>query len=97
MAKFIMVYSKIKTCGSLTHVTVILTGLINWGITLSISAAGITESDQGLAMTNVSVTFHVLVQLSAWNWDDKSFMTIRFGDPRLGGWDNDTGILDIKR
>lgn len=48
-------------------------------------------------ITSVNVTFHVLVHLSAWNWNDDSLMTIRFGDPRLGGWDKEAGALIIKR
>ena len=50
-----------------------------------------------LNSTSVNVTFHVLVQLSAWNWNDDSLMSIRFGDPRLGGWDKEAGALVIKR
>ena len=48
-------------------------------------------------ITSVNVTFHVLAQLSAWNWSDDSLMTIRFGDPRLGGWNKEAGTLVMKK
>ena len=47
---------------------------------------------------SVNVTFHALVPLSAWSWNDHhSLMTIRFGDPKLSGWNKDGGTLYMKR
>ena len=58
------------------------------------------KSTTNLADTNntsVDVTFHTMIQISAWNWNDGCMMTIRFGDPRLGNWANDTKQLSLKR
>jgi hypothetical protein len=47
--------------------------------------------------SSVNVTFHAVVPLSAWSWNDNSLMTVRFGDPKLSGWNKDGGALLMKR
>ena len=60
------------------------------------------ESESGVYLalpldSSLSVTFHAIVPLSAWNWNDNSLMTIRFGDPKLSGWNKDGGALLMKQ
>ena len=40
---------------------------------------------------SIAVTFHVIVPLEVWNWDNKSSIRIRFGHRKLGNWMCDIG------
>ena len=52
-------------------------------------------SDIESLSTSLEVTFHVLVDLNAWNWDENSTLSIRFGDPNIGGWEVNTEDLEL--
>ena len=45
---------------------------------------------------SVAVTFHVIVPLHHWLWDQSTSIYLRFGDSRLGGWEQDVGVFEIK-
>ena len=47
------------------------------------------SSDQSIA-----VTFHALVPKDAWKWESDTKMTMRFGDSRLGKWNEDIVFLE---
>lgn len=38
------------------------------------------------------LTFHVIISIEAWGWDEQSCMHIRFGPP-LGNWKDDCGAF----
>ena len=40
--------------------------------------------------SSCEITFHVIIPMEAWEWDEHSCMHIRFGKP-LGDWKQDFG------
>lgn len=54
------------------------------------SLSGIHET----ADRAVAVTFNVIVPLNFWLWDNRSKIFLRFGDDRLGKW-NDVGQFQL--
>ncbi len=34
----------------------------------------------------VNIVFHAIIPKLFWEWDEKSFVSLRFGNPKLGGW-----------
>ena len=55
------------------------------------------KTEQMALPSSLNITFHVMVQMSAWSWSNDSQMTIRFGNPELGGWVKNAGELAVKR
>ena len=45
---------------------------------------------------SIAVTFHALVPLAAWEWDDRSKMHIRFGLIELGDWKYNCGDFQMR-
>lgn len=39
---------------------------------------------------SISITFHVMIQKSYWEWDSMSQVCIRFGHEHLGNWNDST-------
>lgn len=45
----------------------------------------------------VAVTFHVIVPLDYWQWDQSSHIYLRFGHTKLGSWKHDIGNFEIHK
>ena len=45
----------------------------------------------------MKITFHAIVPMACWEWDEKSHIHIRFGHKQLGNWEVDCGQFQISR
>ena len=45
----------------------------------------------------VTVTFHALLPMQLWKWDERSEVYIRFGSDKLGLWEYDCGPMQTVR
>lgn len=45
----------------------------------------------------MKLTFHAIVHLGYWEWDNTSRIHIRFGHEKLGSWEVDCGKFQIAR
>ena len=45
----------------------------------------------------VTVTFHALLPMQLWKWDERSEVYIRFGSDKLGLWECDCGPMQTVR
>ena len=39
----------------------------------------------------VNLVFHVIIPKQFWEWEEKSFVSLRFGNPELGNWATNLG------
>ncbi len=39
----------------------------------------------------VNLVFHVIIPKQFWEWEEKSFVSLRFGNPELGSWEKNYG------
>ena len=58
------------------------------------NTVGLENSDP---KTSMKITFHAILPLAHWEWDDKSHMHIRFGHDKLGNWEVDCGKFLVAR
>ncbi len=47
---------------------------------------GTVSGNQG-----IKLVFHVIIPKQFWEWDENSFVSLRFGNPELGSWENNYG------
>ncbi|XP_064403130.1 E3 ubiquitin-protein ligase RNF213-like isoform X2 [Halichondria panicea] len=52
------------------------------------SDLGTVSGNQG---ATVNLVFHVIIPKQFWEWDDQSYVSLRFGNPELGSWKKDCG------
>ena len=44
----------------------------------------------------MKITFHAIVPLAYWEWDDDSHIYVRFGHKTLGLWKEDCGNFQMR-
>ena len=42
---------------------------------------------------SLAVTFHVLLPIKVWNWNDNSHLQLVFGHDKMGKWDQPVGTF----
>ena len=47
--------------------------------------------------TSIKVVFHVIIPKHLWEWDESSFVFVRFGCENLGGWSQNIGTFSSCR